>query len=344
METLKIAMFGFGNAGRAVAKLLIEKQEEIRKSYNFDVKVTAITTLTRGNLIDEDGIELRKALKDIELKGRFDKAWKAYSSCSTEDILLKADYDVLMEITTLNIFSGEPAIHNITSAINRKKHIITANKGPIAWKYKVLKELSIMQGVAFLHETVVMDGTPIFNLVESTLPMCKITGLEGILNTTTNFILDEMGKGNSFNDAIKEGRKKGFVEADSTMDIEGFDAAAKLSALINVLMGGEVTPLNIKRQGIQNVTYEDIKNAEASGKEIKLICKAKLKNGEIIGEVSPKEIKKDEIFAGIKGTSSILTIETDLMGKITVIEHDPEIEQTAYGLFGDLIRLIKLLK
>ncbi|MFL0247694.1 hypothetical protein [Candidatus Clostridium stratigraminis] len=344
MKTLKIAMFGFGNAGRAFAKLLIEKQEEIRKGYDFDVKVTAITTLIRGNLIDDDGIDLRKALRDIEQEGYFDKAWKAYKSCSTEDILLKADYDVLMEITTLNIFSGEPAIHNITSALNRKKHIITANKGPVAWKYKELKELSIKQGVAFLHETAVMDGTPIFNLVENNLPTCKITGLKGILNTTTNFVLEEMKKGNSFNEAIEEGKRKGFVEADPTMDIEGFDAAAKLSALINVLMEGEVTPLNIKRQGIQNVSYEDIKMAQDAGKVIKLICEAKFKNGKIIGEVSPKEIEKDEIFAGISGTSSVLTIDTDLMGKLTVIEHDPEIQQTGYGLFSDLIRLIKLIK
>lgn len=344
MKTLKIAMFGFGNAGRAFAKLLIEKQHEIRISYGFDVEVAAITTLTKGNLIEDSGIDLRKALRDIELTGHFDKTWNAYSSCSTEDILLKEDYDVLMEITTLNIFSGEPAIHNITSALNRKKHVITANKGPIAWKYKELKELSIKQGAAFLHETTVMDGTPIFNLVENNLPMCKITGLKGILNTTTNFVLEEMGKGNSFNYAIAEGKRKGFVEADPTMDIDGFDAAAKLSALINTLMEGEVTPLNIKRQGIQNVTSEDIKRAQDAGKVIKLICEAKFKNGKIIGEVSPKEIKKDEIFAGISGTSSVLTIDTDLMGKLTVIEHDPEIEQTGYGLFSDLIRLIKLIK
>lgn len=344
MKTLKIAMFGFGNAGRAFSRLLIDKKEEIRRSLGWEISITAITTLTRGNLVDADGIDLKKALEDIEFEGRFDSNCKAYSSNTSEEILQEADYDVLMEITPLNILSGEPAIHNITAALNRRKNVITANKGPIAWAYRELKALSIKQGVVFLHETAVMDGTPIFNLVEDTLPMCKVKGFKGILNTTTNFVLEEMAKGYSFKEAIAEGKRRGFVEADSAMDIEGFDAAAKTSALINVLMKGDVNPLEIKRKGIQHITHEDIVKAEINGKVIKLLCEARLENGKIIGEVKPVEIEKDNIFASIKGTSSILSINTDLMGEITIIEHDPEIEQTGFGLFSDLLRLIKLIE
>lgn len=342
MKTLKIAMFGFGNAGKAFARILISKQEEIRTSLDFDIIVTAIVTLTRGNLVDVHGIDLQKAIKDIELEGHFDKNSMAYSKYNSEEILKNADYDVLLEITPLNILSGEPAIHNITTAFNRKKHAITANKGPIAWAYKELKALSKQQGVSFLHETAVMDGTPIFNLVEDTLPMCKIKGLKGILNTTTNFVLDEMSKGYSFEEAIAEGKNRGFVEADASMDIEGFDAAAKTAALINVLMEGNVTPINIKRKGIQHITHEHIAKAEESGKVIKLLCEASLQDNKIIGEVKPVEIEKDNIFASIKGTSSVLSINTDLMGEVTIVEHDPEIQQTGYGLFSDLLRLIKL--
>jgi homoserine dehydrogenase len=341
MKTLKIAMFGFGNAGKAFAKLLISKQEEIRTSLDFDIKIAAIVTLTRGNLVDAHGIDLQKAIKDIELEGHFNKSSMAYSEYNSEEILQNADYDVLMEITPLNILSGEPAIHNITTAFNRKKHVITANKGPIAWAYKELKALSIQQGVVFLHETAVMDGTPIFNLVEDTLPMCKIKGLKGILNTTTNFVLEEMSKGYSFEEAIAEGESRGFVEADASMDIDGFDAAAKTAALINVLMEGNVTPLDIMREGIQHITHVDIGKAEEDGKVIKLICEARLQDGVIIGEVKPVEIGKDNIFASIKGTSSVLSISTDLMGEVTIVEHDPEIVQTGYGLFSDLLRLIK---
>jgi homoserine dehydrogenase len=344
MRTLKIAMLGFGNAGRAFSRLLIEKEEEIRISLGWEISITAIATLTRGNLVDAGGIGLKKAIRDLEIEGHFDITCKEYSSCSSEEILQKADYDVLMEITPLNILSGEPAIHNISTAFNRKKHVITANKGPIAWAYKELKDLSRQQGVVFLYETTVMDGTPIFNLVEDTLPMCKIKGLKGILNTTTNFVLEEMWKGHSFGEAIAEGKRRGFVEAEPSMDIEGFDAAAKIAALINVLMEGNVTPLNIKREGIQHITHEDMARAEENGKVIKLLCEARLENGRIIGEVKPVEIEKDNILASIKGTSSVLSINTDLMGEVSIVEHDPEIQQTGYGLFSDLLRLIKFIQ
>lgn len=342
MKTLKIAMLGFGNAGRAFSKLLIDRNEEI-KNLGWEIKITAIATLTRGNLVDASGIDLEKAIKDIELEGHFDRNSRAYSSLSSQEILQKADYDVLIEITPLNILSGEPAIHNITTAFNRRKHVITANKGPIAWAYKELKALSKKQEVFFLHETTVMDGTPIFNLVEDTLPMCKIKGLKGILNTTTNFVLEEMSKGYSFEEAIAEGIRRGFVEAEPTMDIEGFDAAAKTAALINVLMKGDVSPLDIKRQGIQHITHEDIAKAKECGKVIKLLCEARLEDGKIIGEVKPVEIEKDNILVSISGTSSVLSINTDLMGEITVVEHEPEIQQTGYGLFSDLLKLIKLI-
>lgn len=344
MKTLKIAMFGFGNVGRAFSKLLIDKKEQIRKQLGYDINITVITTLTRGNLIDAAGIDLKKAIKDIELNGHFDRNWKAYNSLSFEEILQNGDYDVLMELTPLNILSGEPAINNITTAFNRKKHVITANKGPIAWKYKELKGLSKKQGVIFLHEATVMDGTPIFNLVEDTLPMCSIKGFKGILNTTTNFILEEMSKGYSYEDSIAEGKRRGFVEAEPSMDIEGFDAAFKTAALINVLMKGDISPNDIRRQGIQNITYEHIEKLNANGKVIKLLCEARVEYGKIIGEVKPVEIEKENILAGIKGTSSVLSINTDLMGEITVVENEPEIEQTGYGLFSDLIRLIKLIE
>lgn len=344
METLKLAMLGFGNAGRAFAKLLIDKRENIKNCYNYDIQVTAICTLTRGNLVDGKGIDLVRALEEIETDGRFNKTWGCSSLWSSQEILQNTDYDVLIEITPLNIMSGQPAISNIIAAFERKKHVITANKGPIAWAYRELKEKAKEQGVVFLHETTVMDGTPIFNLVEETLPMCKIKSIKGILNTTTNFVLEQMSEGKNFKEAINEGKRRGFVESDPSMDIEGYDAAAKTAALINVLMDGNLTPLDIKRKGIEHITMEDIKTAEEREKVIKVLCEGRIENGQAFGEVKPVEIDKDDFFASVKGTSSILTLVTDLMGEITIVENNPEIEQTGFGLFSDLLRLIKTLE
>ena len=340
MRTLKIAMVGFGNAGKALAQIILDKQKELGETMGWELKVLAITTASRGNLVDDNGIDLNKALEDLRSQGHFDREWDAYREWCTMEVIEKVDYDVLIEISPLDIFTGQPAIDHIRAAFYRKKHVVTANKGPIAWAYHELKGMAEAQNVKFLHETTVMDGTPVFNLVDETLPMCKVIGIKGILNTTTNFILEEMAGGKGFEDAMEEGRRRGFVEAEPAMDIEGWDAAAKTAALLNVLMHANITPQDIRRKGIEDITHEDILRTQGEGKVIKLICQGLVEDGQVIGTVQPMEISKEHIFASVTGTSSILSIKTDLMGELTVIEHDPEIEQTGYGLFSDLMRLI----
>ena len=340
MRNLKIAILGFGNAGQAFSRLLLDKKQEIRNRYNCNVEVIAITTGSRGSLINQTGIDLEKACEDMEQLKHFDPEDWDYSEQVSMEVANDLEYDVLIELTPLAIFSGQPAINHIAVALNRGKHAITANKGPIAWAFESLRKLAEKQGALFYYETTVMDGTPVFNLVDETLKLCKVTEVKGILNSTTNFILEELAKGKSYKDVIAEGTERGFVEADPSMDIEGWDAAAKTAALLNVLMGADITPLQIERKGIEEITVEQIKETEARGKVIKLICKGTIEDGKVIGKVGPEEIPKEDLLAAITGTTSVVCITTDLMGSVSVVEHDPEIEQTAYGVLSDLIRVI----
>ncbi len=341
MRELKIAMLGFGNAGQAFAKLILEKKEAIKRSYNCDIRIVAIATGTRGSLVNDGGIDLEKAMEDIEKLYRFAAESADFSEMASMEIAGTVDYDVLMELTPLAIHSGQPAIDHIKAALSRGKHAITANKGPIAWAFEELCKLAKEQEARFYYETTVMDGTPVFNLVEETLPMCKVTEVKGILNSTTNFILEELAKGQDYDAVILEGKERGFVESDPSLDVEGWDAAAKTTALLNVLMGADITPDQIHRQGIEGITAEQIREAGARGKVIKLLCSGILKNGKVIGRVAPEEIDQTELLATISGTSSVVSITTDLMKTISIVEHDPDIEQTGYGIFSDLLRLIK---
>ncbi|WP_236860197.1 hypothetical protein [Candidatus Formimonas warabiya] len=344
MNRLRIAMIGFGNAGKAFARILLGKRQEILETMDYDVQIVAIATATRGNLSHEQGIDLEKILRELQSTGKFDRNGESYSSRTTAEIIEKTAYDVLMEITPLEIFSGQPAIDHIRQAFGRKKHVITANKGPIAWAFRELKNEAEKQGVYFFYETTVMDGTPVFNLMDETLPMCRVSEVTGILNSTTNFILEEISRGKTWDEAIAEGKRKGFVEADPSLDIEGWDAAAKTAALLNVFMEADIKPTEIKRQGIVHITREDIIDAKKRNRVIKLVCHGWRQKGHMIGEVAPREIKKDHIFAGMRGTSSILSLTTDLMGSITIMADNPKIEQTGYGLFSDTLRLIRKLK
>lgn len=340
MKELKLALLGFGNAGQAFGRMLLDKREEIIKTYGTDVKVTAIATASKGNIYDSEGIDLQGALEDVVASGRFSEK-HSLTDLSTMELAEQADYDVLVEMTPLNIFTGQPATDHIRTAFRRGRHAITANKGPIAWYFRELDHMAREAGVCFFYETTVMDGTPVFNLVENTLKMTKVTEVSGILNSTTNYILEGLAMGIDYDVIMERGRKIGFIEADPAMDIEGYDAAAKITALLNVLMDAGITPDQVKRKGIEDITIKDIEEAASRGKVIKLLCRGVRKDdGSVEATVAPVEVSKDDILAGINSTTSIVSITTDLMKKISVIEHEPEIEQTAYGVFGDLLRVL----
>lgn len=343
MKNINLLLLGFGNVGKAYAKMLQNKKKDILNKFNYEIKVVGITTGTSGNLINEKGIDLNKIMNFKEKNSKFDNSLKSFTKKSNIEIIKTLDYDVLIEMTPLNIETGQPAIKHIDLAFSRNKHVITANKGPIAWDFKRLNEKALKNNLIFLYETVVMDGTPIFNLVQDTLPMTKILSVNGILNSTTNYVLEQMEKGISQKNAIENGKKLGFVENDHLLDIKGFDAAAKLTSLANVLMNANITPDQIDRKGIEDISIEDVKKAKSNNKIYKLICNLKYENGKVKGTVKPKIFDKNSTYASIDGTTSMISIETDLMGTVEVIEKNPEIKQTAFGVFSDTIRLLKKL-
>ncbi len=331
MKKINLALIGYGNVGKAFVRMLKRREDYIADEYGCTVEITAVSTKRKGSIIEQTGLYM----EDLDLD-------KAESSVSAFDVIDNADYDVLVELTPINIKTGQPAIEHIQRAMRRGKHVITANKGPIAWAYKELKSLAEENNVLFYHEATVMDGAPVYNLMRETLMGCEILEIKGILNATTNYVLKEMENGVSLEAAIKEGQRRGFVEADSSMDIDGWDAAAKLTALMNVLMNADITPVNIQREGIGNITKEQLDKAAKEGKKIKLLCHGKIEGGKVVGSVKPQLVDVDSLYAAINGTASLVTIRTDLMGEISIIEeiYEPEIDQTAYGILSDLFRLL----
>lgn len=335
MKILRLALLGFGNAGQAFVRMLCEKHSEICRQYDVDVRLSAIATGRHGSIIDTAGMTPDAVLELFEQNGQFP------DTVTAMDIVSGAAYDVLVELTPLNIHTGQPAIDHIRGAFARGKHVVTANKGPIAWAYDELCRMAQEQGVCFFHETTVMDGTPVFNLYDETLSMTEVTEISGILNTTTNYILEELARGKDYDDILAEGRRLGFVEADPAMDVEGYDAAAKITALSNVLMHAHLTPDQVERKGIEDITPQDIRAAADRGKVIKLLCRAWRDGDTVRTSVQPVEVSLTTLEATVDATSSLVSITTDLMGKLSVVEHNPLIQQTAYGVFGDVLRVIK---
>ncbi len=342
-KEINICLVGFGNAAQEFCRMLITKNLELKVSTGYDVKVTAIAGRSKGSIINSIGIDLTKALREVKSRGKFDVSAEDTVTMESLQVIRHCNANVLVELSTLSIYDGQPAITHIETAFDRGMHVITGNKGPIAYKYQKLRDISKDKGLQFLYETIVMDGTPIFNFVKYSLPGCKVLSFRGILNSTTNFVLEEMENGNSYEAAIKEAKTRGFAEEDPSMDIDGWDAAAKTAALLNVLLDTNINPTEIDRQGISHITLDDIKNAKKNQCKIKLLCEGYIEDNKAKGRVHPVYIKSNDILSNIDATSSILGITTDLMGEVQIIEKNPEIQQTAYGIYSDLLTLIKNL-
>ena len=344
MKKMRLALIGFGNLGREFCRILEEKEHSWEKDYGFYFPVTVITTASRGSLLNPEGINLKRAIDEIKSYGRFQANNPDFNSISSIEACRAECVDLIFEISTLNIENGQPAKDHITEALGAGKHVITANKGPLAFYYNELEKLAASAGRFFLFEGTVMDGAPLFNLVRETLPGVRVKKFRGILNSTTNFILCAMEQGMTFSDALRTAQEMGWAEADPTMDIEGWDAAAKTAALLNVLMKGNTTPQAIARTGIKDISSKDIKKAKENNQVIRLICQGYLTaDGKARGSVAPQKIPVNDRFAAIEGTTSIIEFETDLAGSFSIIIDDPKISETAYALISDLLTICKKL-
>jgi homoserine dehydrogenase len=232
---------------------------------------------------------------------------------------------------------GEPAASHISSALSRGLHAVTANKGPVAFAYPELARLAARNGCKFLFESTVMDGAPVFNLVSRCMKGNKITAFSGILNSTTNYVLTRMGDGISMDAAIREAIDMGTAEADPSDDIDGWDAAAKVSVLSRVLLGADVTPHDVRRSGIRDVSEAMIKDAASRGKRLKLMCRGCRAGGAAEASVGVEEVDLDDIFASLSSHDSGIRIESELMTPNYVIQKNPTPRDTAFGVLEDII-------
>jgi homoserine dehydrogenase len=246
MPHYKLALLGFGNVGRALAELLLRKQEEIQKDYNLTFSVVAIGTGRRGFAVQPDGFDL-PAVMDALGNGKTLAEFSAFPVEDAFDLIRKSGADVLFENTPVDYASGQPAIDHIKLALEQGMHVSTANKGPVVHAWHELKALAAQKGRQFFHESTVMDGAPIFSLFRGALPGAQLQSFRAVLNSTTNLILTRMESGESFDEAVRYAQQIGIAETDPSGDIDGWDAAIKIAALATVLMDKPLKPGDVDR-------------------------------------------------------------------------------------------------
>ena len=318
---MKLALIGYGNVGRAFARLIE------RKRASFPFRIVGIHTARHGTAFDPHGLGPDPVFGP--------------PAASAGEFLDRAGAEVMIEVTPLNPASGEPAISHIRAAFARSIHVITANKGPIAHAYRQLREEAVRAGVQFCFEATVMDGAPVFSLVNFALPGIEVTGFTGVLNSTTNIVIEAMSQGCSMEEGIQRAQQMGIAEADPSFDIDGWDSAAKTAALANVLLDARTRPSEVDTRGIGRLTPARVRELASRGKTVRLVSRARRTARGIRLRVRGEVLDQTGLLASARGASNLLLLHTDLMGTLGTISVDPGVEQTAYGLFSDLVNLAR---
>ena len=313
--------------------MLISKETELRRKYDVRWRLTGVASRRIGWIADPDGLNPLAALA-----GHFPN--ESPIARNVREWLEHGKVDVLFEATSLNAPTGQPAIEHLIAALESGAHAITANKGPIVHAYRELTTLAKEKKRKFHFESTVMDGVPIFSLFSHGLPATELRGFSGVLNSTSNVVLSEVEKGRSFEEAIKRAQALGITETDPTQDLDGWDSAVKVAAITTVLMGVPTHIDNVQRTGIRDLTEEKIRSVKAAGMRYKLVCRAERRSDGADCRVAPELLLASDPMAGLEGTSSAIRFDLDVFG-LSLVEHNPTLEATAYGLLSDFLRAVR---
>ncbi len=331
---MRIILCGFGVVGQSLVKLFDSRSEDLYVKYGLKPRIVGVFD-SKGSAVSSSGLELRKLVEVKKKFGTVKNYAETKNSWSGIEMLKNVEADVLIETTASNYKDAEPGMTHIITAMKKGMHVISVNKGPLALAFPSLMELATYNRVIFKLSGTVGGGTPILDYAKNSLSGERITSFAGILNGTTNYILSNMTTGLSFNDALKDAKNKGYVEADESLDLDGLDAAAKLVILANWIMGMKVTMPDIDCTGIRKVTTDNIKKAAKNNCSIKLISSC---NKKLI--VEPKEISNNDPLC-VNGTLNAIAFTSEHSGTQTIIGKGAGGTETASSILRDLLDIRK---
>lgn len=333
MKRFRLCFIGFGNVGRALARLLVAKSGDLRENYGIEWEITGVATRRMGWRASAEAIDVNALLAGTA---------QTQTHSGINEWLAEAKPDVVFETTSLNPENGQPAIEYLRASLQSGAHTITANKAPIVYAYDELNEIAIAQGKRFLFESTVLDSAPVFSLFRETLPAVKIRAFSGVFNSTTNIILETMEAGRSFAEGVKSAQELGVAETDPSHDVDGWDSIMKICAISRVVLKTPLLPGHVRREGIRGLDHRVLQAARAEGKPFKLLSRANVNaDGSVTASVRPEQIATNDPLGNVRGTSLAIHFELDTIPGLTIVSHRPNLQSTAYGLLADFINAVR---
>ncbi len=324
--------------GQSFVKLLLSHSTDLYNDYGIKPKVVACAD-HKGIVSCNQGLDLDRLLNVKKKKRSVIQYGSNTDTSGILDVIENIDAEVVIELTPTNITNGEPGKTHIIAAMRSGKNVITVNKGPLALEFPSLMELAEYNRIAFKFSGTVGGGTPILEFAKRCLRGDRIISFEGILNGTTNYILSKMYEGLNFTQALRDASEKGYAEKDSTLDIDGYDAVAKLVIASNLVMNMKSTMSDVVRTGIRDVQRTRVMNERKKGNAIKLIASCDGKN--LV--VKPKPVStKDPIC--VDGILNAVTFTCQHSGQQTIIGKGAGGMETASSILRDLIDIRNMIR
>ena len=336
---MRVAIIGYGKVGRAVTQLINDKKDYLHKE-GLKLQVNYIIG-SHGGVYNSQGIDLVDFMefkaKQIDIT-KYPKGGN--QGVSFNKMIQNRDVDVVIELTPTNKETGEPGMTHIKRSLECGINVVTSNKGPILLSYKELRNIALKNHVQLGIGCTTGGALPSINGGMMDLAGADILSIEGVLNGTTNFIINEMeNKGITYMEALKKAQKLGIAETNPTLDVEGFDTAAKLLILTNVLMDEEKLLEDISIQGITKITPEEVKNCLQEGNKYKLLGKTVKENGKIQMTVKLEKLDPTHPFYAVDGKNKAVRYTSDVLGDLTIIGGASGVIPAGASILRDLINI-----
>jgi len=322
MKDIQVGLIGFGNIGAGVVKLLRENAAVIRSKVGAGIVLKRIADL---DITTDRGVAVDPGVL----------------TTSVDDIFNDPDISIVIEL----IGGYEPAKSFVLKAIEKGKHIVTANKALLALHGSDIYAAATRKGVEVQFEASVGGGIPVLTAIKSNLAANNFSSVFGIMNGTCNYILTRMTQeGADFADVLKTAQELGYAEPDPTFDVEGVDTAHKLAVLISLCFGTRIDFNSIHTEGISNINGLDVKYAAEFGYRIKLLAIGKCVDGAIEARVHPTMIPLDSPLADINGVFNAIRLTGDFVGPVMFSGRGAGQNPTASAIVGDLVGLSRNMK
>jgi len=317
MRKINVGLLGFGNVGSGLVRILQERKKLLRDKIGAEFVIKKICD------------------KDIKSK-RGVKINRQLLTSNVKEFLADKDIDVVVEL----VGGVHPAKEFIIAALKNKKHVVTANKALLAEDGEEVFRVARRNKRSVYFEASVGAGIPIIKTIREGLIANRFTGLYGVINGTSNFILSKMAEENvTFRAAVKEAQEKGFAERNPVLDINGFDSAHKLIVLIYLAFGRFIKMKNVFIEGISDISLDDIRFANEMNLAIKLLAIAKKSGNELEVRVNPTLIDKSHPLASVSGIFNAIYLEADLAGDILIYGEGAGRMSAASAVASDLADL-----